>query len=95
MFLGFVGLVIGVSGLRRSRLLYGASLLVFVATTWVNGSVPEYDWAAGDAFGARRFSLVVPLMALGLGAFLEAAARVLVRRPLLVPTAVLLVDCNN
>ncbi len=88
MFLGFVGLFIG---LRRSRLLYGGSLLVFVATAWVNGSVPQYDWAAGDAFGARRFSLVVPLMALGLGAFLEAAARVLVRRPLLVPTAVLLV----
>ena len=96
MFLGFVGLVFGFSGfsgfsgLHRSRLLYGGSLLVFVATAWVNGSVPEYDWAAGDAFGARRFSLVVPLMALGLGALLEATVGVLARKPLLVPAAVLL-----
>jgi hypothetical protein len=57
----------------------------------VNGSVPDYDLAAGDAFGARRFSLVVPLIAVGLGAFLGAASRVLQRSPLLAPTALLLV----
>ena len=87
MFLGFIGLLVG---LRRSRLLYGGSLLVFVATAWVNGSVPGYDWAAGDAFGGRRFSLVVPLMSLGLGALLELVAKILARRPLLVPSAALL-----
>ena len=87
MFIGFVGLFIG---LRRSPLLYASSLLVFLITAWVNGSVPDYDLAAGDAFGAKRFTLVVPLMALGLGAFLEAASTVLQRAPLLAPTGFLL-----
>jgi hypothetical protein len=87
MFLGFIGLFLG---LRRSPLLYAGALLVFGATAWINGSVPDYDLAAGDAFGARRFSLVVPLIAFGLGAFLDAARRVLQRSPLLVPTAALL-----
>ena len=87
MFIGFVGLFIG---LRRSPLLYASSLLVFLITALVNGSVPDYDLAAGDAFGARRFTLVVPLMALGLGAFLEAASTVLQRAPLLAPTGFLL-----
>jgi hypothetical protein len=90
MLLGFLGLLFGmVRGSHPSRLLYFGSLLVFFATVWVNGSVTAWDWAAGDAFGARRFTLVVPLMALGLGSFLELSTRVLVRAPLLVPTAVL------
>ena len=87
MFVCVVGLLMG---LRQSLWLFGSSLLVFAATAWVNGSVPDYDLAAGDAFGARRFSLVVPLMALGLGAFLQAATGVLRRAPLLAPTAFLL-----
>jgi len=87
MFFGFVGLLLG---LRRSLLLYAGSLLVFLVTAWINGSVPDYDLAAGDAFGARRFTLVVPLMTLGLAAFLEAARRITARAPLLVPAALLL-----
>jgi len=88
MLFGFIGLFVG---LRRSPLLYASALIVFGATAWVNGSVPDYDLAAGDAFGARRFSLVVPLMAVGLGAFLDAASSALQRSPLLAPTALLLV----
>ena len=86
MLLGFVGLWFG---LRRDFTLYGSALLVFFGTVWVNGSVPAHDWAAGDAFGARRYSLVVPLMALGLARLLEASAALLRRRPLLAPALLL------
>ena len=67
MLVGFVGLW---SGLRADLRLYGGCLAIFLATAWVNGSVPQHDWAAGDAFGARRYSLVVPLMALGVARML-------------------------
>ncbi len=87
MLLGFLGLVLG---LRKDRMLYGGALFVFAATVWVNGSVPDHDWAAGDAFGARRYSLVVPLIALGLAVAIEASCRVLRRVPVLAP-AVLVV----
>jgi hypothetical protein len=86
MFVGFLGLVLG---LRRDRMLFGGALLVVAATVWVNGSVPPYDWAAGDAFGARRYSMVVPLVALGLGIAIEASCRMLRRAPLLAPAAVI------
>jgi len=86
MFLGFLGLVLG---LRKDRMLFGGALLVVAATVWVNGSVPPYDWAAGDAFGARRYSLVVPLVALGLGIAIEVSCRVLRRAPVLVPVSVI------
>ncbi len=82
MILGFVGLLLG---LRRDPLLFGGGLAVFAATVWINGSVAEGHWAGDDAFGARRFVLVVPLMALGLAAFLEWAARIFARAPLLAP----------
>jgi hypothetical protein len=84
MLLGVLGLILG---LREDRMLFGGSLAVLVATAWVNGGV--YDWAAGDAFGARRFDLVVPLLALGLAVFTKATASVLRRRPLLAPAALL------
>ena len=95
MLLGFLGLVFGFRGLgglrgpRKDRMLCGGALLVFAATVWVNGSVPQYDWAAGDAFGARRYSVVVPLMALGLGLVIEVSCRVLRRAPLLAPATVI------
>jgi hypothetical protein len=84
MLAGFLGLL---AGLRASPLLHGGALLVFALTTWVNGSVAEWDWAAGDSFGARRFSEVVPLMALGLAYLLESSKRVLTRWPLVAPAA--------
>lgn len=85
MILGLVGLM---AGLRAQPLLHGGALLVFAATAWVNGGV--FDWAAGDAFGARRFDLVVPLMAVGLGAFIAGSAGALARRPLMAPALLLL-----
>lgn len=84
MFVGFLGLVLGV---RDSPMLHGGGLLVLGLTAWVNGSVPAFDWAAGDAFGARRFSEVVPLMAVGLALLLELSSRALRRWPLLAPAS--------
>ncbi len=86
MFLGFVGLL---AGLRRDPLLFAGSLLVFGATAWVNGCVVG-QWAGGDAYGARRYTFVVPLMALGVGCLLDNAKRVLAAKPLLAPAALLL-----
>lgn len=85
MSLGLLGLLLG---LRRAPLFSAGSLAVFAAAAWVNGAVR--DWAAGDAFGARRFDLVVPLMAVGLGWVLERLARLVAAAPLLVPAAMLL-----
>jgi hypothetical protein len=82
MVFGFLGLL---AGLRASPMLHGGGLLVFALTTWVNGSVATWDWAAGDSFGARRYSEVAPLMAVGLGCLLESSKRVLARWPLLAP----------
>jgi hypothetical protein len=86
MLAGFLGLV---AGLRQSPLLHGGGLLILALTAWVNGSVPDFDWAAGDAFGARRYSEVVPLMAVGLAFLLELSSRALRRWPLLAPAAVI------
>ncbi len=84
--LGLLGLLLC---LRQEARLHGPALAVFAATAWINGSVTDWDWAAGDAFGARRFDLVVPLLALGLARLLRSLARLLERRPMLTPTAVL------
>jgi hypothetical protein len=69
--------------LRRGPLLATGGLFVFAAVTWVNGGVR--DWAAGDAFGARRFDLVIPLVVVGLCALLERTKVLLAGHPLLVP----------
>jgi hypothetical protein len=84
MLLGLAGLF---AGIRDSPLLHGGGLLVFALIAWVNGSVPSFDWAAGDAFGARRYSEVVPLMAVGLAFLLELSSRAFRRWPLLAPGA--------
>src|SRR4029450_6194515 len=78
-WLGLLGLV---AGFRRAPVVHGGALLVWAATAWVNGSVTDWDWAAGDAFGARRFDLVVPLLAWGLAALLRALRPALARAPL-------------
>jgi hypothetical protein len=85
--LGLLGLVLG---LRRDRLLHGSALLVCAATAWVNGAITDWDWEGGDAFGARRFDLVVPLLAVGLASLLSGAAALVRRRPLLAPACLLL-----
>jgi len=84
--LGVLGLVLGI---RRDRLLHLPALLVCAATAWVNGAVTDWDWEGGDAFGARRFDLVVPLFAVGLAQLLTDAAALVRRKPLLAPAALL------
>ena len=86
-WLGLAGLAVS---WRRDRTLATGAWLVVAATAWVNGSVTDWDWAAGDAFGARRFDLVMALVAWGLAALLAAAHPFLVKAPLLLPAALLL-----
>ena len=85
-WLGLAGLLVG---WRRDTWLHTGALLTFAATAWVNGSVTDWDWAAGDAFGARRFDLVVPLLAWGLATLIRVARPALARAPLLAPAALL------
>jgi hypothetical protein len=61
------------------------ALAVLAASAWVNGGVK--DWAGADAFGARRFDLVVPLLGVALAALAQGTARAVARRPWLVPAA--------
>lgn len=80
LILASVGLVLA---LRRWPALAGAGLLVFAATAWLNGSLA--DWWGSDAFGSRRFDLVVPFLAVGFAALLDLCRRV----PLLAPSLLL------
>jgi hypothetical protein len=88
MLFGAVGLVMG---LRKDLSLSLGGLVVLLGTAWVNGSITGSHWTGDDAFGARRFVLVVPLMAVGLGWFLDATKRLLARAPILAPAGLLLV----
>jgi hypothetical protein len=80
MMLGVVGLFVA---MRRRRILAVGGLMVILATAWVTGSMA--DWWGSAAFGARRFDLAVPFMAVGLAALLEVCRS----RPLLAPALVL------
>jgi hypothetical protein len=84
-------LLLGLAGLglmlRDSPVFASGALLVFAATAWVNGAVR--DWAASDAFGARRYDVVVPLLAVGIGALVTRLAPLLARHPLWAPAALL------
>ncbi len=60
--LGLLGLL---ALLRREGALAWGALLACAATAWVNGGVD--DWAAGEAFGARRYDVALPFLGLGLG----------------------------
>jgi hypothetical protein len=84
-------MAIGTLGLlalpRRLRGFAVAAALVLLASAWVNGGVRE--WTASDAFGARRFDLAVPLLAVGMLAGVQATAPLVARWPWL-PAAGLL-----
>lgn len=86
LLLGLVGLVIVVRG-RGAYCL--AALAIFGATAFVNGTVR--DWNGSDAFGARRFDLVMPLFAFGLAGLFARVRPHLARRPLLIPAALIVV----
>lgn len=80
LLLGLVGLVLALKDRTEHAV---AALVVFAFTAYLNGSVR--DWNASSAFGSRRFDLVLPLLTLGLAAFLARVRPVLERRPLLLP----------
>jgi hypothetical protein len=82
MLAGAIGLVLLLlnPGLRW---LAAAGGSVLVATAWVNGSVA--DWTASDAFGGRRFCLVVPILAVGVAELTRRVVSLTARRPWLVP----------
>jgi hypothetical protein len=81
LLVGAIGLACGLFTWPR---LAAGGLAVFAATAFVNGSVLR--WAGDDAFGARRFDLVVPFLAFGLA----VVVRWLARRPLAACALVLL-----
>ena len=85
--LGLAGLFLLLRDPRERQFATGA-LLVFMATAWVNGAAD--DWAASDAFGARRYDIVLPLLAVGLAQLLSSAQSAVARRPFLVPAAAVL-----
>lgn len=78
-----VGVVALMLGWRRWGVLSVAGVLTLLVTAWVNGAL--VGWNGSDAFGARRFDLIVPFAALGFATLLEAA----ISAPLAVPAAVI------
>jgi hypothetical protein len=74
--LGFVGLALLT---RRQPAFAGGALAVALLTAWVNASAR--DWSGADAFGARRFDLLFPLLAFGLAEALRVAGSAVERRP--------------
>jgi hypothetical protein len=72
-YLGFVPLW------RRRSALAAPLLLPLVLMTYVN--MCSGDWWAGGSFSNRRFDSLLPVLALGLAAALDAAAGAIRRRP--------------
>ena len=66
LLVGVLGLLGGLTQRRRSRLApaHWAMVATILVSIYVNSCVE--DWYAGASFGMRRFSSIVPLLALGL-----------------------------
>lgn len=77
---GLLGLTLVRGPFQRMAL---GGLVVFVLTTWINGGVRDFN--GGDAFGGRRYDLVIPFFAPGLAALIAAVRPFLVARPLALP----------
>ena len=82
LLLGLIGLLFCTRGIGAYAT---AAVAVFAFSVFLNGSV--MDWNASAAFGARRFDVVLPLLALGLAGLLARSRQVLVKRPLFLPAA--------
>jgi len=78
-FLGFIPLF------RRRPRLAGPLLVPLLALTYLNAS--SGDWWAGGSFSNRRFDSLLPILAFGMAAAVEAVRRALRHRPLLAPAA--------
>lgn len=79
-FLGFVPL------LRRRPSLAAPLLIPLAVLTYVNAC--SGDWWAGGSFSNRRFDSLLPVLAFGMAAALDALRRMARRRPLVVPATV-------
>ena len=80
LLLGLIGLIFCARGFG----VYAtAAVVVFAFSVFLNGSV--MDWNASAAFGARRFDVVLPLLALGLAALLARSRQAFMKRPLFLP----------
>jgi hypothetical protein len=78
---------LGFLWLRRCRApLFWPLLTPLLAMTYVN--MCSGDWWAGGSFSNRRFDSLLPLLAVGLAGFLEAARRTLAHHPQLAVSAV-------
>ena len=77
---GFLGLLMVRGSLRRFAL---SGLAIFAITAWTNGGVRDFNGA--DAFGGRRYDLVIPFFALGLASMMAAVRPFLAKRPLALP----------
>lgn len=76
LWAGIVGLL-GLA-LRASRTFLPLAVL-FAVVSWVNAC--SGDWWGGGGFGNRRFDAVLPALAFGLAAVLDALRRATARRP--------------
>ncbi len=75
---GLCGLILSMKGDRR--VFACGALLAIAAAAWINGSVTgirQPEWAGSDAFGARRFDAIFPMLVFGVAAFLK----IVVERP--------------
>ena len=66
---------------RRLRYLALVFIICFIGMTYINAIA--YDWFAGNSFGARRFSSLVPVFALGMGSFFSCFRKRLTFMPAL------------
>ena len=82
---GLAGLVLAA---RRYPGHAAAGCVVLALTTFINGSVR--DWNASAAFGARRFDIVLPILAFGTAALVASVRSLVAARPVLVPSLVVL-----
>lgn len=72
LFLASVGLII--LFFQRKAKIFSLSLITcFVLLTYINAIAN--DWFAGNSFGARRFCSLIPILGLGLSAFLDKFRR--------------------
>lgn len=77
---------------RKNKLLGAATLVIFLAQSYINSIVN--DWWGGEAFGARRFISLMPFFALALAAFVDTA-RTRVSQTLILAVLGALIVWNN
>lgn len=77
---------------RKNRMLGAATIVIFLAETYVNSIVN--DWWGGEAFGARRFISLMPFFALGLAALIDALRERVSQTAMLVALGALIVWNN-